>query len=58
MIVRKTRPEEYRRVNELFSICFEAPYQNCPIDPDNDPNTHWAAYDSDGEMMSTFTISD
>ena len=58
MIVRKTLPEEYRRVNELFAICFETPYQNCPIDPDNDPNTHWAAYDSDGEMMSTFTVSD
>lgn len=58
MFTRKTLPEEYRRVNELFAICFEQPYQNCPIDPQNDRNTHWAAYDSTGEMMSTFTISD
>lgn len=58
MIVRKTRPDEYRRVNELFAICFEQPYQNCPIDPENDDAVHWAAYDDCGEMMSTFTISD
>lgn len=58
MIVRKTRPEEYRRVNELFSICFEQPYRNCPIDPEHDADTHWAAYDDSGDMMSTFTISD
>lgn len=58
MIVRKTLPEEYRRVNELFAICFEQPYQNCPIDPENDQAAHWAAFDDGGEMMSTFTISD
>lgn len=56
MIVRKTRPEEYRRVNELFAICFEEPYENCPIDPEDDHNHHWAAYTDDGEMMSTFTV--
>lgn len=58
MIVRKTLPEEYRRVNELFAICFEQPYQNCPIDPEHDHAAHWAAFDGAGEMMSTFTISD
>lgn len=58
MIVRKTRPEEYRRVNEIFAICFETPYSNCPIDPDNDDCIHWAAYDEDGQMMSSFTIPD
>ena len=58
MLIRKTYPDEYRRVNELFAICFETPYQNCPIDPENDPNTHWAAFSDDGEMMSTFTVSD
>ncbi|MGN0976968.1 MAG: enhanced intracellular survival protein Eis [Faecousia sp.] len=58
MIVRKTKPEEYRRVNELFAICFEQPYQNCPIDPERDDAIHWAAYDDGGHMMSTFTISD
>lgn len=58
MMIRKTRPEEYRRVNELFAICFETPYQNCPIDPEHDDGTQWAAYNPEGEMMSTFTISD
>lgn len=58
MLIRKTFPEEYRRVNELFAICFEMPYQNCPIDPANDQNTHWAAFHASGNMMSTFTISD
>ena len=58
MIVRKTLPEEARRVNELFAICFEQPYSNCPIDPETDDAAHWAAFDEDGQMMSTFTISD
>lgn len=58
MIVRKTRPEEYRRVNELFAICFEEPYENCPIDPEDDHADHWAAFADSGEMMSTFTIFD
>lgn len=58
MIVRKTNPEEARRVNELFAICFEQPYQNCPIDPEHDEAAHWAAFTDSGEMMSTFTISD
>ena len=58
MLIRKTLPDEYRRVNELFAICFETPYQNCPIDPENDEATHWAAFTESGDMMSTFTISD
>lgn len=58
MIVRKTTPEEARRVNELFAIAFEQPYQNCPADPENEKIHHWAAYTDDGkEMMSTLTIS-
>lgn len=58
MIVRKAAPEEARRVNELFAICFEMPYANCPADPEKDDAAHWAAFDGDGEMMSTFTVSD
>ena len=58
MIVRKTRPDEARRINELFAICFEIPYSNCPADPENDRDTHWTAYDENGEMMSNFTIPD
>lgn len=58
MIVRKTASEEARRVNELFAVCFEMPYANCPADPEHDDTTHWAAFDEDGEMMSSFTVSD
>ncbi len=58
MIVRKSTSQEARRINELFAICFEMPYSNCPIDPEHDDATHWAAFDDDGEMMSNFTIGD
>ena len=34
------------------------PYANCPADPEKDDAAHWAAFDEDGEMMSTFTVSD
>ena len=43
MNVRKTALEEARRVNELFAICFELPYANCPADPEKDDAAHWAA---------------
>lgn len=57
MIVRKTTPDEARRINELFAICFEFPYDNCPIeDPEHDDAIHWAAFTEEGEMMSNFTI--
>lgn len=56
MIVRKAKKEEYRRINELFAICFEFPYANCPIDPEHDTGDHWAAYTDDGEMMSNFCV--
>lgn len=58
MIVRKTRPEEGRRVNELFSIAFEQPMENGPVGEDDSGMTHWAAFDDAGEMTSTFTITD
>ena len=48
MIVRKTALEEARRVNELFAICFEMPYTNCPADPEKDPTAtkfHDITYD-------------
>lgn len=58
MIVRKSGPEEGRRINELFAICFEMPYADCPVNLEQDPDTHWVALDESGEMMSTFTVSD
>lgn len=56
MIIRKSRPEDARRINELFAICFETPYSNCPIDPEQDDCIHWIAEEESGEMMSSFTI--
>lgn len=57
MIVRQTTKEEARRINELFAICFEFPYTNCPIeDPETDDGIHWAAFTEDGEMMANFTV--
>lgn len=59
MIVRKTRPEEGQRVNELFAIAFEQPVENGPADPENDAICHWAAFEEEtGEMMSTLSVSD
>ena len=58
MIVRKTQPQEARRVNEVFAIAFEQPLQNCPADPENQKVCHWAAFSDAGDMMSTITISD
>ena len=58
MIVRNTKPEEARRVNELFSIAFELPIESGPADENNDRIHHWAAFSEDGNMMSTFSISD
>ena len=57
MIVRKTTKEENQRVNELFSIAFELPLE--PVSEEENPRCHhWAAYTDDGDMMSTFTVSD
>lgn len=56
MIVRKSRPEDAQRINELFAVCFETPYASCPIDPEHDDCIHWVAADDDGEIMSCFTI--
>lgn len=59
MIVRKTKPEEGKRVNELFAIAFEQPMENGPVGEDDTGMTHWAAFDeATGEMTSTFTITD
>lgn len=59
MIVRKTLPEENQRVNELFAIAFELPLESGPAQDQQSGVHHWAAFDeADGQMMSTFTISD
>lgn len=58
MIVRETTPQEAQRVNELFAIAFEQPLENGPADAENGKLHHWAAFSEDGDMMSTFTITD
>ena len=58
MIVRKTGPEEARRVNELFALAFETAAEKGPADPENDRICHWAAFTEGGEMMSTLSVTD
>ena len=59
MIVRKTTPEEGRRVNELFAIAFEQPLENGPADPENDRICHWAAFENNNrDMMSTLSVTE
>lgn len=58
MIVRKSASEEARRINQLFAICFEMPYAECPAKLEGDDADHWVAVNEGGEIMSTFTISD
>lgn len=69
MIARKIRPEEVKRTEELFSICFNAPYNNEDTpeqlyhkyvnDPQNREQEHclerFAAFEDDNQtMMSCF----
>lgn len=60
MIVRRTRPEEVPRANELFAIAFEQPMEReAAARPDGEGVRRWSAFDGGtGEMMSTFTITD
>ena len=60
MIVRKIKPEEVLRANELFAIAFEQPMdREAAAKPDNENVHRWAAFDeSSGEMMSSFIIND
>lgn len=60
MIVRKIKPEEVLRANELFAIAFEQPMdREAAAKPDNENVHRWAAFDeSSGEMMSNFVIND
>ena len=72
MIVRKIREEEFKRVDELFSVSFESKYDNdktpeevieeVKANPDSREAIFWqeryAAFeDDDKTMMSTFIIS-
>lgn len=59
MIVRKTKPEEARRTEELFSIAFELPLENDGGEPESERFTHYSAFEEDDRtMMSTFVITE
>lgn len=55
MIIRKTRPEEGKRVNTLFAIAFEQPMENGPGEKPG--VTNWGAFEED-TMFSTFAVTD
>lgn len=43
MIIRKTKPEEGQRVNELFAIAFELPAETGPSSSEDNGTVCWAA---------------
>lgn len=57
MNVRMIQPEEWLRTEELFALAFEIPMKR-QENAEPDQALHWAAFDADGEMMSTLTVSD
>lgn len=57
MNVRLLRSEELPRTEELFALAFEIAMERKP-DAQPDEALHWAAFDDDGEMMSTLTVTD
>lgn len=58
MIVRPATAQEGERIDELFAICFEFPLDRKQSHQE-DPRIHsWGAYDEDGAMMSTFSVTD
>lgn len=57
MNVRLIEPQEWLRTEELFALAFEQPMKRRETyEPDK--ALHWAAFDDDGEMMSTLTVTD
>lgn len=57
MNVRMIEPEEWLRTEELFALAFEQPMKRKEV-YELDKALHWAAFDEDGEMMSTLTVTD
>lgn len=57
MDARLITPAEWMRTEELFALAFEMGMERKP-DTKPDEALHWAAFDTDGEMMSTLTVSD
>ena len=55
MEIRLLRPEELARTEELFALAFRLPLER-GREEKPDEALHWAAFDEDGEMMSTLTV--
>lgn len=55
MQIRLIRPEELARTEELFALAFRLPLERGK-EAAPDEALHWAAFDEDGEMMSTLTV--
>ena len=55
MEIRLLRPEELARTEELFALAFRLPLERGK-EGKPDEALHWAAFDEDGEMMSTLTV--
>lgn len=55
MQIRLIRPEELARTEELFALAFRLPLERGKEEAP-DEALHWAAFDEDGEMMSTLTV--
>lgn len=71
MIVRRIRPEEYKRCQQLCALAFEYPMKDADLTPEallaqvrRDPrsmqdvhwDSQWAAFGDDGAMMATLTV--
>ena len=55
MQIRLILPEELARTEELFALAFRLPLERGK-EATPDEALHWAAFDEDGEMMSTLTV--
>lgn len=55
MEIRLITPEEWKRTEELFALAFRIPLSRRQSAKPDD-HLHWAAFDEDGEMMSTLTV--
>lgn len=58
MIVRKATPQDQPRIDELFAIAFEQPLKRGGPQEESSPVQNYAAFTDDGQMMSTFCVTD
>lgn len=58
MFVRRAVPQDQARIDELFAIAFERPLKRGPPREETRPIRSWAAFTDEGQMMSTFSVTD